>query len=490
MRRSWRASAIRRTAATLSPFHISNSVKEEEAKWAQKKKEATEKGFARRDGADDRILMDQTFEAPQSISGGVAVANLPPKQRETAEFDEYQLSTTDFTSLVTPHGTPPKSGLGAGFGAKEDKRLGFLRPRQHLQPYARSAAIVPKYDENGLPIDETLTPEQVMQKRRDYMKSFEGTSLSATEHFLLVDLDFQKDAMLFGNTREEFERNVTKLKNVIIAYNKWEWTDNFYYYTTILLKVLTLWVLMESLQQYYELRLFAAHYDDFVEAMETDIAALEQKRRADFADAAEELRRRKPDFTGVLDVIARERDRVADVEARAAEAALLEKEAAAAALATPSQGSITDLAWEAFSANMGSAAATPAPAAPLSALDVKNPNASHPMDTTYEARHRERLRKAEEANEMRRLAAHGGGVERDGVWAALWHRVAGVVHTPHRLRREEVAQFSYAASPTSIPAMRALRRTLLPRAEDVVQVVREEMVAYKQEKERLVAHPQ
>ncbi|CAJ1992320.1 hypothetical protein conserved [Leishmania donovani] len=488
MRRLCVARSLRRTAL-LSSFRVSNSVSEEKAKWEQKKKEAAEKGFARRDGADDRVLMSQLFEAPVSISGGVAVANLPPKQRETTDFDAYQLSTTDFTSLVTPHGAPSKSGLGAGFGVKEDKRLGFLRPRHQLQPYAGSTSIVPKFDENGLPIDETLTPEQVIQKRREYMKSYEGTTMGAREHFLLVDLDFQKDAMLFGNTREEFERNVTKLKNVIIAYNKWEWTDNFYYYTTVLLKLLTVWVLMECLQQFYELRLFASYYDDFVEAMEAEMAALELKRKADLADAAEELRRHKPDFKSVLEAIARKRDHLADVEARAAEEAVRQKEAESEEQARPTASGLADLLWEALRVNKGCASTKAETVAKLSPLDIKNPSASHPMDTTFEERHNEQRREADEAREMRRLTALSRSSAHEGVWSHVWNRICGIFHAQRCLRREEVVQYTYAGAPTSIPSMRALRRILLPRSEDVVQIVREEMIAYKQEKARSYAHP-
>jgi hypothetical protein len=495
MRHTPVARALRRSPR-LAVFHVSNKVKDEEARWEEKKKEAASRGFGRRDTTEDKILMGQMFHAPESISGGVAVANLPAKKQEVTEFDAYQLSTTDFTSLVTPHGTPPareKSGLGAGFGAREDKRLGFLRPRQPLQPYTGSTAIVPKFDENGIPIDESLTPEQLMKKRKEYMKSFEGTTLSASEHFLLADLDFQKDAMLFGNTREEFERNVTKLKNVILAYNKWERTDNFYRYTTILLKLLTLWVLMESLQQFYELRLFAANYDDFVEAMEASIAALEQKRAVDFAEAARELQRHKPDFTPVLAAIAKERDRVMGKEAREAVAQRQQTEAASAntSESCSSAGGILNLAWEALGANIGrdSRLESQPTTAALSPLNLKAKDASHPMDTTNAEKHEARQRKAEEEREMRRLAAFHDGAAQGGVWASVWTRLKGVLRGEDRLPKADFSRYSYAASPTSIEAMRAMRRILLPRSEDVVQVVREEMVAYKKQKEKLRAHP-
>lgn len=494
MRHSLVLRALHRTAM-LAAFNVSKSVREEEEKWEKKKKEAASKGFGRRDTTEDKVLMGQMFESPESISGGIAVANLPAKQHEPTQFDAYQLSTTDFTSLVTPHGTPPstpaKSGLGAGFGAREDKRLSFLRPRQPLQPYTGSTSVVPKFDENGNPIEETLTPEQIMKKRKEYMKSFDGTTLSASEHFLLTDLDFQKDAMLFGTTREEFERNVTKLKNVIIAYSRWERTDNFYYYTTVLLKLLTLWIVMEGLQQFYELRLFAANYDNFVEAMEADIAALEQKRAADFADAAQELRQHKPDFAPVLAAMMRERDRVEEVETRTAQKAAAASSGNSSDEKNGAPGGIVDLAWEAFGANIGRDKVTePQLAAPLSPLDVKAHGAAHPMDTTNAEEYKEQQRKVEEEREMRRLAAFNDASRQDGVWLHVWRRVKAIVRSDERMPAADVVRYSYAANPTSIASMRALRRILLPRSEDVVQVVREEMVAYKKQKEKLRAHPE
>ncbi|EKG08577.1 hypothetical protein TCSYLVIO_000272, partial [Trypanosoma cruzi] len=167
--------------------------------------EAQQRGFMRRDSPDAKVYMEMSFRQPERIGGGVPVANLPPVKREKTEFDAYQRSTRDFTSQVTPYGTTGV-GLGAGFGAREDKRLGFLRPRK-LQPFGGESSIVPKYDENGMPIEAGLTKEQLLKKRLAYMKSFEGTTMSHREHFLLVDLDFERDAMIFGKTREEFEEN-------------------------------------------------------------------------------------------------------------------------------------------------------------------------------------------------------------------------------------------------------------------------------------------
>ncbi|KAF8279578.1 hypothetical protein TcBrA4_0101120 [Trypanosoma cruzi] len=147
-----------------------------------------------------------------------------------------------------------------------------------------------------MPIEAGLTKEQLLKKRLAYMKSFEGTTMSHREHFLLLDLDFERDAMIFGNTREEFEENVTKLKEVISKYTRWERNDNFYYYGIIALKALTAWVLMECVQQHYELKLLAGHYEDFVEAMEETVSGIEENLQRDMRRAREELQSHRPDF--------------------------------------------------------------------------------------------------------------------------------------------------------------------------------------------------
>lgn len=450
MRQSRQRLFVAATAVRLSSTPKPPS--EEKANRERIAREAEERGFARRDSAEAKIFMDQTFHAPQKIGDGVAVANLPEKAKEKTEFDQYQRSTTDFTSLVTPHGVT-SVGLGAGFGKREDKRLGFLRPRTHIQPYTGSAEVVPKFDENGMPIEETLTRDQIMKKRMEYMKSFEGSVVSHTEHFLLADLDFEKDAMLFGNTREEFERNVLSLQKVIVAYNKWERTDNFYYYTTILLRLVTLWILMECLHQYYELQLLANSYDTFVDVMEAEIADLEERREKDFARARVNLTHSKPDFTVVIDAIRNEKRRLEEADA----------------------------------ARAASSASSALPAVVERALG----DASHPMDTTEEAAYLRAKEKEEEERQMRRLRDTASRSGEYSLWSSVWRKVSGPLSssTPP-LQRDDLDRFSYAASPTSIEAVRAIRRVLLPRSEDYTQVVREQMFQYKQEKQLQTSFPE
>lgn len=457
--------------------------------------EAGLRGFMRRDSADAKVYMEMSFNRPEII-GGVPVSNLPPVERERTEFDVYQRSTRDFTSQVTPYGVSGV-GLGAGFGSLEDKRFGFLRPRK-LQPFGGESSIVPKYDENGMPVDATLTKEQLLKKRLEYLKSFEGTTMSHREHFLLVDLDFEKDAMIFGNTREEFEGNVARLKNVISTYTKWERTDNFYYYGTIALKFFTALVLMECLQQYYELRLLACHYDDFVEAMEETLIGLETNLNRDLKRAREELESHRPNFQPVVEAIRREKRFFED----AGELAAIKKSQVVNSenlvlcgddIVNNGGEKIIDshelIKLPSQHQEVGQTKAVVSSAVNLPVT------AKHPMDTTYEQAYLLSLQKRETEREMRRL--HEVSLSNKTSYGFLnnfWRKIRGrggadsSLVTP--LQQEDFVRFSYAASPTSIETLRAIRRILLPRSEDYIQVVREEMLEYKQQKEAKLVHPQ
>lgn len=487
------------------------STKEHAEKLKRLKAEAEQKGFARRENMDDIDLLLQNTKGAEVLSeSGVQVANLPSKAGEVTPFDEYKHSTVEYSSRVAPHGiTTP--GLGAGFGIVPDKRFGFLRPPKSLQPRG-GGELEPKYDENGMPIDLTLSKSELIQRRKEYLKSFQGSTMSSREHFLLVDLDFEKDSILFGDTREEFERNVNIMKKVIVAYQRWERSDNFYYYATLILKLLTIWVLMECMHQYYELHLLATHYAIFTEVTEEEIHDLATKRERDFREAEEELARHPPNFTSTMRAIIAERERI-----RAAEAdkkKTTSESVAQTTTSTSSSPSVAEGTAEALSSNSvvqrvmgGSGPSAPGQENLQDAKDLKDvslsPNNSipvsefyakhgtrHPMDTTGEKATLELKKKQERETEMSRLQQKRKEevslkVKIQGMWKWCWHR-ASSLYLP--LTKEELAQFSYAASPTSIDAVRRLRRILLPRSEDYTQIVREEMLAYKEEKNKALQH--
>lgn len=435
----------------------------------EREKEATEKGFARRETLDDIDLLLKNTPSPEKLpESGVQVLNLP-KDTETTPFDSYKRSTVDFSSRVTPHGIVGV-GLGAGFGSLPDKRLGFLRPRNSLQPRGIKE---PKYDENGMPIeDSSLSDTELIKKRKEYLQSFSGTTMSHREHFLLVDLDFEKDSILFGDTREEFERNVAIMKKVILAYQRWERTDNMYYYATFCLKLATIWVLIECAHEYAELQLLASNYDTFTEAINEEIYRLDDKRRNDVREAREELKLHPPQFTATLQAMLAEKQRLV-----AAKAATEEKEAAPRSKLT-SSGMQTESITE---------GERPRGTIPVDEFYAKY-GQRHPLDTTDDLRLAKKAKKEEVEAEMRRLSQTVGARERERAWQRhlasvrkflfpLWWKSA--------LTKEDFAYYSYAASPTSIEAIKKLRRKVLPKSEDYTQIVRDEMIAYENKKREL-----
>ncbi|RNF02403.1 uncharacterized protein Tco025E_08402, partial [Trypanosoma conorhini] len=314
---------------------------------------------------------------------------------------------------------------------------------------------------------------------------------------------------------EEFERNVTKLKDVISKYTRWERTDNFYYYGTLLLKALTAWVLMECLQQHYELKLLADHYDDFVEAMEETRSGLEEDLRRDLQRARAELQAHRPDFRPVVEAVRREKRRLLDAEAARVEGLRAstmdgnEGNNATGMSRVPGEGALAAGLGEALGTGgargdeHAQPSSSPAPqraptqerASLVSTTAHDRVKVHHPMDTTHEQLYLSALQGQETEREMRRLQESAASSRASySVVGALWRRIRGggggdsALVTP--LQQEDFARLSYAASPTSIDALRAIRRILLPRSEDHIQVVREEMLEYRRQKEAKLVHPE
>lgn len=426
------------------------------------RKTAEEKGFARRDSSEDMDFLLHNTPSPVKLEGSnVTVVNLPLAKQDPTPFDVYQRSTTEFTSLVAPHGVSGV-GLGAGFGAKEDKRLSFLRPRKTLQPRG-GAELAPRFDENGFPIEPTSTSTDLAKKRLEYMKSFHGTTMSSREHFLLVDLDFEKDSILFGDTREEFERNVGIMKKVVVGYERWEKSDNFYYYATFILKIMTFYVLLETVYQHAELQMLFKNYDAFAVVMEDEIYKLEERRKEDLKVARRDLRDHPPNFAPIVSAMVAEKEKVLDT---------LKKE--------------REQARENSSREHGDSNGESTPVGSISIQEFYKGDQSkrHPMDTTNDANVKQRAATVEPeplGEEFQRLLDR----QTTGFMPSLQHflrRIGLLSASRGVLSTEDAKMFAYAASPTTVDAVRRLRRTILPKSDDLTQIVREEMLAHKHQK--------
>lgn len=527
----WRKGLLRPSAVFLAPSNTTNNnssnasdvtssdverhYSSEEKAVAAAAEKAKQTGFMKRKDFDSHSFMMKTFAKSETLPSGIKVYNLPPtvSAEGDASFDQYRKTTSDYLSKVSPN-TLVGVGLGAGFGSRGDKRLGWLRSRQdHLTPMPPEEeykALLKKSETEGVQdLPEAKTPQErkeQIERLLKYMKSYDGMTLSHNDHFLLVDLDFEKDSLLFGSSREEFTKNVDKLKEVILQYNRWERTDNAYRYGTMFMKFATAWLLVDCLQTYLRFKVLRDSLDEFIVMTNETIESLKQKRLIDYEIAAKELEINPPNFAPVVATIVEERRRVRE------EAATKEREAQEAAAATqqaldalrgvslPSTDAAAEasslfgtdvLALPAVSAN-----ATPAARSSAKTLSDEDRRLSHPMDTTHEAKVKAFL----EADERRKAMSQFAKKELDEAGRSKERRSAfgfvasyfrgkdarvetsdGVLVEP--LSQADFVHFSYAAAPTSIATVRSVRRILLPRSDDYTQIVREEMVAYKKQKD-------
>lgn len=248
---------------------------------------------------------------------------------------------------------------------------------------------------------------------------------NADEHVLLVDLDPAKDAVLFGTGREEFYQNVKAMKEVIVTYHRWEHRDNYYKWATRLLQFGCVAVLYDIMNNTKAKTLFRCSIDDYLSLSHADVEALDAKRAMDFAAARKTLAESPPNFGSVT-------------AARAAEKAT------------------------GRNANPAAAAAVPA--------------ARHPMDTLG----REAARAKREADDVtatfRVMRASGG-------------QPGGAVGANGSAAESEAVFSRFASSPTSVSALKQLRRVLLPQTDDYTSIVKEEILEYRTAKAAQLVHP-
>jgi len=476
-------------------------------------RKASRLGFFKRRDADSQAWMMENFSKAETLPSGIKIYNLPPPAKSgDSNFELYKKSTSDFVSTVDPN-TIVGVGLGAGFGSRPDRRLGWLRPRKQdhltpLPPEEQEKQIMRQIHEDGMQnVPEAKTPQerkQQIERMLKYMKSYDGMTLSRQEHFLLADLDFEKDAILFGNDRDEFVANVEKLKEVILQYNRWERTDNGYLYGTWFCKFACIWLIVDSTQTYFRFRMLRDSLDEFCVMTTEEINALKDKRSLDFKRVEEELQHNPPNFAPVIDTITTEFKRVRAEERAREEAEVVERAKLQEALSaiTPS-----------FSDDSGTTVIVgPGEGEQQSSLVYLTPEEkrrAHPMDTTFESVVKAKEEAAARQRDMSvylkgsldSTAGANEGVTSGQPWyKKVWRKVfpssspEGHLSVPGSavdnanvnyevLSRTDYIKFSYAAAPTSIATVRSIRRILLPRSDDYTQIVREEMADYKRSKD-------
>lgn len=127
-------------------------------------------------------------------------------------------------------------------------------------------------------------------------------SIDPDEHFLLADLDPDKDALIFGSTREEFYENVEKTKKLVLGYQRWETKENHYYYMTWVLRLFCFAYFFDVYRTYLYKELLANSYDDFVESVNDEIGSLEEKRERAVETACEQIKLHPPNFEPLIQI--------------------------------------------------------------------------------------------------------------------------------------------------------------------------------------------
>ena len=553
-------------------------------------KQLEELYFIRKDDMEKMEAMYKESIPTEVIDGDVSVMNLPPKKRvvwtgsSSVEDGGFELdlfgekkATNDVeavvkdpnpatenttvinddtnnalgqykrTTLSYVSNTEPDRimgiGFGAGFGAVEDKRLGFLRPKQE-NPY-----LVSKVDENDenkdiahLPENERQkylapkTPEEKrIAKQRELrkhqeqiaqslqkMNAVKGTTFSPNEHFLLVDLDFDRDSLLFGNTREEFEENVKKMKKVIIEYSHWERRDTFYLWGTWVLKAFFVYAMYDTWMNYRVKSLLAESFDDFTTVVAEDIENLRSKRDEDFERARMELKERPPNFKALRDAIEAERKKYREEKA----AAHAEKSALGAKRTTyhPMDTSRAQEAEETARMDkmkgdlmkfteLATSKDNPISTNYDGASSSADPNRQQGGDHTILGSTWGLVKKVVTFEGFRQshkttLPGGSGGTaqlasEPPVANATLVDKATFTKEVPtitpptiprtasEKQEEDEavLARLSYAVAPTSIEAVKAIRRIILPRSDDFTLIVRKEMLDYKNEKMSKMTFP-
>ena len=464
---------------------------------------------------------------------------------------KYRRTTLSYVSNTEPDRIMGL-GMGAGFGATEDKRLGFLRPKQenpyliqkvpdpedenkdlaHLPEEERQKVLAPK-----TPEEKRIAKQRELRKHQEQiaqslqkMNAFKGTTFSPNEHFLLVDLDFDRDSLLFGNTREEFEMNVSKMKKVIVEYTHWERRDTFYLWGTWVLKAFFVYAMYDTWLNYRVKTLLADSFDDFTTVVAEDIENLRSKRDEDFERARLELKERAPDFTAMRATIEAERKRYR--EEKAAAHAEVTSLGAKRTTYHPMDTSGSEEADE--NARMEKMKTDLMKFTELS-TSKENPISQHYEGNAGEVDPNKRASTDKDGHSI--LGATWGLVKKVATFegfrqshksnlpgsntpnattptnqqdpsapqdediakkAASFTKPLRTVTPPTIPRtaaekQEEdeavLARLSYAVAPTSIEAVKAIRRIILPRSDDFALIVRKEMLDYKNMKLANMTYP-
>ena len=132
-------------------------------------------------------------------------------------------------------------------------------------------------------------------------RSLAARSIDPDEHFLLADLDPDKDALIFGETREEFYRNVDKTKKIVLRHQRWQIGEKHYRWATWILKFLSFFVVFDNFRTMANKETLANSVDMFRTYIEeVAIHDISHQREKAFERAIEHLHHEPPDFAPII----------------------------------------------------------------------------------------------------------------------------------------------------------------------------------------------
>ena len=454
-----------------SPADVPSDKKATEA---LSEEEATAFAALLRASGSARDFVSKKLELPQGssvvVNTEVIVKNFPKEQNSPVK--EFTRSTSDFLSKADPNitlGTGMVRGFSDGIVPRGDNAFSFqsIRSARFIVPKdeASEKAVAEAVDHRNIRMSRMARMKREAEEQRGNLNRIVkgGTGYSVNEHSLFADLDYDRDWVLLGNTPEEFEKNIVRLQKLVSQYRKWERVDNRYWYGMWFFRIAALFSTIECTHLIMQMRTLQAGYEDFSECIAEDIALVASRRKADLALALLDLETNPPDFTPVVDALQKEKKRREEA----------------------------------------------VPVDPNQPIFRNGRLLNHPMDTSFiEATNAMK----EEETKNRQLSLLAANVREDknkdvtsrsflgksfgGLFGRLSTTSGGTSSATapatdiSRLSESDLAAYSYAVAPTSIDAVRTTRRMLLPRADDMFTIVKEEMLKYKADKLAALNFPQ
>jgi hypothetical protein len=196
---------------------------------------------------------------------------------------------------LTPNGTPigAKGLPSAAAPAMADDTPLWPETKEHRQRRERDAS-----EQIGSGTESRIAKQ--IGHRHDTVtraKNMVMRQTSIDEHFLLADLDFEQDAIVYGKSREEFEANVNKVKRLVIEFQRWEASETYYKWSTRIVQAFVIYVLYDIWEQHRLKTLLCTSLPNFQQFHEERLSSLATVRKQAVDVAVALFQRTPPNFS-------------------------------------------------------------------------------------------------------------------------------------------------------------------------------------------------